>query len=48
MTTLPYLVSNVVEILDIEPEDKALEDLSTTDNYATISGKGVVIKTTTR
>ncbi|CAK90486.1 unnamed protein product (macronuclear) [Paramecium tetraurelia] len=48
MTTLPYLVSNVVEILDIEAEDKDQQDQSVTDGYATISGKGVVIKTTTR
>ncbi|CAD8186693.1 unnamed protein product [Paramecium pentaurelia] len=48
MTTLPYLVSNIVEILDIEAEDKDQQDQSVTDGYATISGKGVVIKTTTR
>ncbi|CAD8084185.1 unnamed protein product [Paramecium primaurelia] len=48
MTTLPYLVANVVEILDIEAIDKDQQDQSVTDDYATISGKGVVIKTTTR
>lgn len=48
MITLPYLVSNIVEILDIEPEEKDMQDLATTDVNATITGKGVVIKTTTR
>ncbi|KAM3132514.1 26S proteasome regulatory subunit 6A [Paramecium bursaria] len=48
MVTLPYLVSNVVEILDIEPEEQDMQDLGTTDVNATITGKGVVIKTTTR
>jgi hypothetical protein len=38
----------VVEILDIEPEEGDLQDLATTDLNATIVGKGVVIKTTTR
>ncbi|CAD8111231.1 unnamed protein product [Paramecium sonneborni] len=48
MTTLPYLVANIVEILDIEAEDKDQQDQSVTDDYANISGKGVVIKSTTR
>ena len=48
LVTLPYLVSNVVEILDIEPEEQDLQDLGTTDLNATLTGKGVVIKTTTR
>lgn len=41
-------MSNVVEILDIEPEEQDLQDLGTTDLNATITGKGVVIKTSNR
>ncbi|CAD8101015.1 unnamed protein product [Paramecium sonneborni] len=47
-TTLPYFVANIVKILDIEAIEKDQQDQSVTDYNATISGKGVVIKTTTR
>jgi len=45
---LPYLVSNVVEILTVEPEDSEKSDESTVDLDAQIQGKCVVIKTSTR
>ena len=44
---LPYLVSNVVEILDI-PESDEPEDSAQVDLDATRSGKCAVIKTSTR
>lgn len=40
------MVSNVAEILDIEPEPEELEESIDTD--AKKSGKAVVIKTTSR
>lgn len=43
---LPYLVSNVVEILDLEPE--AEEDGANVDLHAQRKGKCAVIKTSTR
>jgi len=46
--TLPYLVAHVVEILDIEPEDADIEDQGAGDNTVRVSGKCVIIKTTTR
>lgn len=42
---LPYLVSNIVEVLDVDPED---EDGATTDLTAQRKGKCVVVKTSTR
>jgi 26S proteasome regulatory subunit T5 len=44
---LPYLVGNVVEILELPPEDKE-EDGAAMDVDATRTGKSVVIKTSTR
>jgi len=44
---LPYLVGNVVEILDMEKEDKE-EDGANVDLDAQRSGKSCVIKTSTR
>jgi ATP-dependent 26S proteasome regulatory subunit len=43
---LPYLVSNVVEILDLPPEEE--EDGATQDADAHRQGSSVVIKTSTR
>lgn len=45
---LPYLVSNVVEILDVEPEDDEELEGGTVDLDAQVKGKCVVIKTSTR
>ena len=45
---LPYLVSNIVEILEVEPDEAELEDQGATDLNNQISGKCVIIKTTTR
>src|SRR6056300_376529 len=45
---LPYLVGNVVELLDLAPEEEELEDQATADVDAQRSGKAVVLKTTTR
>jgi 26S proteasome regulatory subunit T5 len=45
---LPYLVSNVVEILDIDPQDQLEEDGGHTDLDSQRKGKCVVIKTSTR
>jgi len=44
---LPYLVGNIVEILDLEKEDKE-EDGANIDLDAQREGKSVVIKTSTR
>lgn len=44
---LPYLVSNIVEVLDIKPEDEE-EDGANIDLDAQRKGKCVVLKTTTR
>ena len=47
--TLPYLVSNVVEILDIENQDEEEEeDGGNVDLHSQIKGKCAVIKTSTR
>ena len=43
---LPYLVSNIVEVLDLEDEDE--EDGATADANAQRSGKSVVVKTSSR
>lgn len=42
---LPYLVSNIVEILDVEPEENEQDDI---DLNTQVKGKCVVIKTSTR
>jgi len=45
---LPYLVGNVVEILDINPEDEDEEDGANVDLDSQRKGKCVVLKTSTR
>eukprot|EP00307_Rebecca_sp_RCC1486_P002477 CAMPEP_0119406174 /NCGR_PEP_ID=MMETSP1335-20130426/605_1 /TAXON_ID=259385 /ORGANISM="Chrysoculter rhomboideus, Strain RCC1486" /LENGTH=487 /DNA_ID=CAMNT_0007430239 /DNA_START=50 /DNA_END=1514 /DNA_ORIENTATION=- len=45
---LPYLVANIVEILDMDPEEEPIEDGSNMDLDAHRKGKCVVIKTSTR
>ncbi|KAL5706185.1 26S proteasome regulatory subunit 6A A [Ranunculus cassubicifolius] len=45
---LPYLVANVVEILELNPEDEAEEDGANVDLDSQRKGKSVVIKTSTR
>lgn len=45
---LPYLVGNVVEILDIDPVAEAHEEGSNVDEDAARAGKSAVIKTSTR
>lgn len=45
---LPYLVGNIVEVLDIKPEEDEEEDGSTVDLDAQRRGKCVVLKTSTR
>ncbi|KAG4394117.1 hypothetical protein GLYMA_03G235250v4 [Glycine max] len=45
---LPYLVGNIVEILEINPEDEAEEDGSNIDLDSQRKGKCVVLKTSTR
>lgn len=45
---LPYLVGNVVELLDIDAEKEAGEQGANVDLDATRSGKSAVIKTSTR
>lgn len=44
---LPYLVSNVVELLDVSPDD-TLEEGSSTDADNSRKGKCAVVKTSTR
>merc|ERR1719334_1789999 len=46
--TLPYLVSNVIELLDVDPEDQAEEDGANVDLDSHRKGKCAVIKTSTR
>eukprot|EP00794_Sanderia_malayensis_P016998 gene16998-18710_t len=46
--TLPYLVSNVVELLDVDPEDQPEEDGANVDLDSQRKGKCAVIKTSTR
>merc|ERR1739848_298519 len=47
--TLPYLVSNVIEILDVDPEELGIEeDGANVDLDSQIKGKCAVIKTSTR
>ncbi|EPS62573.1 hypothetical protein M569_12217, partial [Genlisea aurea] len=45
---LPYLVGNIVEILEISPEDDAEEDGANIDLDSQRKGKCVVLKTSTR
>ncbi|KAL7267337.1 26S proteasome regulatory subunit 6A [Rhizina undulata] len=45
---LPYLVSNVVELLDMDPTAEAAEEGANIDLDATRTGKSAVIKTSTR
>ena len=45
---LPYLVGNVVEILDLDVEAEAKEEGANIDLDATRVGKSAVIKTSTR
>eukprot|EP00195_Chlamydomonas_chlamydogama_P011047 CAMPEP_0202890256 /NCGR_PEP_ID=MMETSP1392-20130828/725_1 /ASSEMBLY_ACC=CAM_ASM_000868 /TAXON_ID=225041 /ORGANISM="Chlamydomonas chlamydogama, Strain SAG 11-48b" /LENGTH=426 /DNA_ID=CAMNT_0049573793 /DNA_START=163 /DNA_END=1443 /DNA_ORIENTATION=+ len=45
---LPYLVGNVVEVLDVQPEDVEEEDGANIDLDAQRKGKCVVLKTSTR
>ncbi|KAF8923427.1 26S proteasome regulatory subunit 6A [Haplosporangium bisporale] len=45
---LPYLVGNVVELLDMNPEDEEDEDGAAMDLDANRKGKCAVIKTSTR
>lgn len=45
---LPYLVGNVVEILDMAPTDEEAEEGGTQDEDAARAGKSAVIKTSTR
>jgi 26S proteasome regulatory subunit T5 len=45
---LPYLVGNVVELLDLDVEAEAAEEGATIDLDATRVGKSAVIKTSTR
>lgn len=45
---LPYLVSNIVEVLDINPDEEDEEDGGTMDVDAQRQGKCVVLKTSTR
>jgi 26S proteasome regulatory subunit T5 len=45
---LPYLVSNVVEVLEMDPEQDEEEDGANVNLHAIKKGKCAVIKTTTR
>ena len=46
--TLPYLVSNVIELLDVDPQDMGEEDGAVVDLDSQRKGKCAVIKTSTR
>ncbi|GAB1604871.1 26S proteasome regulatory subunit 6A-B [Argonauta hians] len=46
--TLPYLVSNVIELLDMDPQDQGEEDGANVDLDSQRKGKCAVIKTSTR
>merc|ERR1711976_388694 len=46
--TFPYLVSNVIELLDVDPQDQAEEDGANVDLDSQRKGKCAVIKTSTR
>ncbi|KAI5295692.1 26S proteasome regulatory subunit 6A [Ascosphaera acerosa] len=45
---LPYLVGNVVELLDLDVEDQAAEEGANIDLDSTRTGKSAVVKTSTR
>lgn len=45
---LPYLVGNVVELLDLDPTEESKEEGANIDLDATRVGKSAVIKTSTR
>lgn len=45
---LPYLVGNIVEVLDVDPNEEAEEDGAAVDLDSQRRGKCVVLKTTTR
>ncbi|EEB06503.1 19S proteasome regulatory subunit Rpt5 [Schizosaccharomyces japonicus yFS275] len=45
---LPYLVGNVVEILDMNPEAEDVQESANQNSEATRDGKSAVIKTSTR
>ncbi|KAF8794676.1 26S proteasome regulatory subunit 6A like protein [Argiope bruennichi] len=46
--TLPYLVSNVIELLDVDPQELGEEDGANVDLDSQRKGKCAVIKTSTR
>src|SRR5688572_30273399 len=46
--TLPYLVSNVIELLDIDPQELGEEDGANVDLDSQRKGKSAVVKTSTR
>ncbi|XP_065844924.1 26S proteasome regulatory subunit 6A-B-like [Oscarella lobularis] len=46
--TLPYLVSNIIELLDVDPQDDAEEEGANVDLDSQRKGKCAVIKTSTR
>lgn len=46
--TLPYLVSNVIEILDVNPEEEGEQEGGNVDLDSQREGKSAVIKTSTR
>ncbi|XP_062504188.1 26S proteasome regulatory subunit 6A-B [Corticium candelabrum] len=46
--TLPYLVSNVIELLDVDPQEQAEEEGANVDLDSQRKGKCAVIKTSTR
>uniref|UniRef100_H2YIE6 AAA+ ATPase domain-containing protein n=1 Tax=Ciona savignyi TaxID=51511 RepID=H2YIE6_CIOSA len=46
--TLPYLVSNVIELLDVDPDEQAEESGDNVDLDSQRKGKCAVIKTSTR
>ncbi|CAG0900622.1 unnamed protein product [Cyprideis torosa] len=46
--TLPYLVSNVIELLDVDPQDNTEEEGANVDLDSQRKGKCAVIKTSTR
>jgi 26S proteasome regulatory subunit T5 len=46
--TLPYLVSNVIELLDVDPQDQAEEEGANVDLDSQRKGKCAVVKTSTR
>lgn len=46
--TLPYLVSNVIEILDVDPDDQEEADGANVDLDSQRKGKCAVVKTSTR